>query len=166
MLGGVGEVDLQGLGIQGLQNVSACSFTPIKKEPLEIYRLAGGLLYTERRDLITALYTLLRAVVLDQAAEADIIPDIQKYLEDLINDGLRQRLISLIKELNVKNQLDLVDLCRLILGHCLVLSVLVVRISAATELGERDNTAKQQIAYSMLFFSYYCFCHGCFEFCT
>lgn len=30
------------------------------REPLEILRLAEGLWYTERRDLITALYTLLR----------------------------------------------------------------------------------------------------------
>ncbi|KAI4380661.1 hypothetical protein MLD38_006828 [Melastoma candidum] len=156
------------------------------REPLEIYRLAAGLWYTERRDLITALYTLLRAVVLDQVAEADIIPDIQKYLEDLINDGLRQRLISLIKELNreepagfggplcehhvldsrgtLAERAAVVCRERLILGHCLVLSVLVVRITqkdakdifyilkdAAAELGESDSTAKQQIAYSMLF---------------
>lgn len=33
----------------------------------------------------------------DQAVEADITPDIQKYAEDLINDGLRQRLITIIK---------------------------------------------------------------------
>ncbi|KAL6992056.1 hypothetical protein U1Q18_010167 [Sarracenia purpurea var. burkii] len=70
------------------------------RDPLEILRLAVGLWYTERRDLITALYTLLRAVVLDQGIEADLITDIQKYLEDLIHAGLRQRLISLIKELN------------------------------------------------------------------
>lgn len=30
------------------------------REPLEIFRLSAGLWYTERRDLITALYTLLR----------------------------------------------------------------------------------------------------------
>lgn len=94
------------------------------REPLEIFRLAAGLWYTERRDLITALYTLLRvtlflsalnrfstfggfllffftlllqAVVLDQGLEDDLVSDIQKYLEDLIKGGLRQRLISLMK---------------------------------------------------------------------
>ncbi|RVX10974.1 Nuclear pore complex protein NUP205 [Vitis vinifera] len=74
------------------------------REPLEILRLAEGLWYTERRDLITALYTLLRAVVLDQGLEADLVVDIQKYLEDLINTGLRQRLISLMKVLLVKQE--------------------------------------------------------------
>lgn len=32
------------------------------REPLEIYRLAAGLWYMERRDLITALYILLRVI--------------------------------------------------------------------------------------------------------
>ncbi|KAG6723920.1 hypothetical protein I3842_03G232300 [Carya illinoinensis] len=121
------------------------------REPLEIIRLAAGLWYTERRDLITALYMLFRAVVLDQGLEADIVSDIQKYLEDLINAGLRQRLVSLIKELNREEPAGLggpqceryvldsrgalverqAVVCRerLILGHCLVLSVLVVRTS-------------------------------------
>lgn len=95
------------------------------REPVEILRLAAGLWYTERRDLVTALYILLRvsysslqfqfiffllfglkfyivkellqAVVLDQGLGEDIMADIQKYLEDLINAGLRQRLITLIK---------------------------------------------------------------------
>ena len=40
---------------------------------------------------------LFQAVVLDQGLEADLVVDIQKYLEDLINTGLRQRLISLMK---------------------------------------------------------------------
>lgn len=35
--------------------------------------------------------------MLDQGLDADIVSDVQKYLEDLINSGLRQRLISLIK---------------------------------------------------------------------
>lgn len=39
----------------------------------------------------------LQAVVLDQGLEDEILVDIQKYLEDLINSGNRQRLISLIK---------------------------------------------------------------------
>lgn len=110
------------------------------REPSEIWRLAAGLWYTGRRDLLTALYSLLRvssartpsflgimfvlaqnlafvmffisssllvsvvlwilqAVVLDSGLEADLVADIQKYLEDLINAGLRQRLISLIKVL-------------------------------------------------------------------
>ncbi|CAK7343274.1 unnamed protein product [Dovyalis caffra] len=149
------------------------------REPVEILRLAAGLWYTERRDLITTLHMLLRAVVLDRGLEDDIVSDIQKYLEDLINGGLRQRLISLIKELNLEEPagfggphcehyvLDsrgaLVErqavVCRerLILGHCLVLSVLVVRTSpkdvkdifnclkdSAAELMEGTNTLKHQ----------------------
>ncbi|TXG61268.1 hypothetical protein EZV62_012631 [Acer yangbiense] len=149
------------------------------REPLEIVRLAAGLWYTERRDLITALYILLRAVVLDQGLDEDIVADIQKYLEDLINAGLRQRLISLIKELNREEPAGLGGpLCeryvldsrgalverravvcreRLILGHCLVLSVLVVRTSpkdvkdafsalkdSAAELNESNDTLKHQ----------------------
>ncbi|KAG0484589.1 hypothetical protein HPP92_008668 [Vanilla planifolia] len=32
--------------------------------------------------------------------EADLLAEIQKYLDDLLNSGLRQRLIAIIKELN------------------------------------------------------------------
>lgn len=35
--------------------------------------------------------------MLDQGLEADVQADILNYIEDLINGGLRQRLISLIK---------------------------------------------------------------------
>ncbi|KAJ8753188.1 hypothetical protein K2173_017774 [Erythroxylum novogranatense] len=157
------------------------------REPLEILRLAAGLWYTERRDLLTSLYTLLRAVVLDQGLEIDVMLDIQKYLEDLIDDGLRQRLISLIKQLNREEPAGLGGpLCeryvldsrgalverravvcreRLVLGHCLVLSVLIVRTSpkdvkdiflalkdSAAELVEVNDTLKCQITFSLLFF--------------
>lgn len=93
------------------------------REPLDVFRLGAGLWYTDRRDLLTSLYILLRvmylitcihngsftmslmfylfwslqAVVLDQGLQADLIADIQSYLEDLITSGLRQRLVSLIK---------------------------------------------------------------------
>ncbi|KAL8128568.1 hypothetical protein V2J09_017723 [Rumex salicifolius] len=121
------------------------------REPLEILRLASGLWYTERRDLITALHTLLRAVVLDQGFQDDLLVDVQNYLEDIIKAGLRQRLVSLIKELNrdepagqggpsaenfvidsrgaVVERRAVVSRERHILAHCLVLSVLVVRAS-------------------------------------
>ncbi|PWA94300.1 Nucleoporin Nup186/Nup192/Nup205 [Artemisia annua] len=156
------------------------------RTPLDILRLASGLWYTERRDLITALYTLLRAVVLDQGLDADLQADIIKYVEDLVNSGLRQRLISLIKELNreepaglggpnsERHILDsrgaLVErravVCRerLIIGHCLVLSLLVVRASpkdvkdifatlkdSAGDIGGNTDIVKSQIAYSLLF---------------
>ncbi|KAM1173424.1 hypothetical protein ACFX13_026753 [Malus domestica] len=158
----------------------------MEREPLEILRLAAGLWYTERRDLLTALYTLFRAVVLDQGLEADLVSDIQEYLENLINNGLRQRLISLIKELNREEPAGLggphsehyvldsrgalvgrhavVSRERLILGHCLVLSVMVVRMSSkdikdtffvlkdsAAELSDTNNTMKRQITFSLLF---------------
>ncbi|KAK7258456.1 hypothetical protein RIF29_24034 [Crotalaria pallida] len=156
------------------------------REPLEILRLAAGLYYTERRDLITSLHLLLRAVVLDQGLEDEILVDIQKYMEDLINSGLRQRLISLIKELNREEPSGLggpqceryvldsrgslverravISRERLIIGHCLVLSVLVVRTSpkdvkdifsvlkdSASEVIESDTTVKHQITFSLLF---------------
>ncbi|XLR42136.1 hypothetical protein HN51_020331 [Arachis hypogaea] len=156
------------------------------REPLEIYRLAAGLWYTERRDLITSLHLLLRAAVLDQGLEDDILVDFQKYLEELINSGLRQRLISLIKELNREEPSGLggpqceryvldsrgslverravVARERLILGHCLVLSVLVLRTSpkdvkeifsvlkdSAAEVSDNNATVKHQITFSLLF---------------
>lgn len=121
------------------------------RDPSEILRLTAGLWYTERRDLITALYTLLRAVVLDQGLEGGLVADIQKYMEDLITAGLQQKLISLIKELNREEPSGLggpnserfvldskgalverravVSRERLILVHSLVLSILVVRAS-------------------------------------
>ncbi|KAM6580187.1 hypothetical protein CsatA_003961 [Cannabis sativa] len=156
------------------------------REPLENLRLSAGLWYTERRDLLTALYTLLRAVVLDQGLDADLLFDIQKYLEDLISSGLRQRLISLIKELNRKEPAGLggpqcepyvldsrgalverqavVYRERLILGHCLILSILVIRTGpkdikdifcalkdSAGELSESKDVLKHQITFSLLF---------------
>ncbi|KAK9060723.1 hypothetical protein SSX86_021429 [Deinandra increscens subsp. villosa] len=154
--------------------------------PLDILRLTAGLWFTERRDLITALYTLLRAIVLDQGLEADLQADILKYVEDLISNGLRQRLISLIKELSREEPAGLggpnseryildsrgalverravVSRERLILGHCLVLSLLVVRASpkdvkdilttlkdSAGDIVGSTDIVKNQIAYSLLF---------------
>ncbi|KAK5817530.1 hypothetical protein PVK06_022454 [Gossypium arboreum] len=159
----------------------------VGRGPLEILRLAAGLWYSERRDIMMSLYTLLRAAVIDPGLEAGLVADIQKYLEDLINAGLRQRLISLIKELNREEPAGLggplsehylldsrgalverravVYRERLLLGHCLVLSVLVVRTGpkdvkdvfsvlkdSAAELSESSDTIKHQITHSLLFF--------------
>ncbi|XP_051130999.1 nuclear pore complex protein NUP205 [Andrographis paniculata] len=156
------------------------------REPLEIFRLAAGLWYTERRDLLTAVYTLLRAVVLDQGLEADLVADIQSILGDLITSGLRQRLISLIKELgreeptglgglNSENYIldsrgalverkAVVSRERLILGHCLVLSILIERASSkdvkdiffalkesAGGYSGSNDSLNHQITYSLLF---------------
>ncbi|KAF9620486.1 hypothetical protein IFM89_013103 [Coptis chinensis] len=156
------------------------------RDPLEIYRLAAGIWYTERRHLLDALYTLLRAVVLDQDFDVDLVADIHKYLEDLINAGLRQRMISLMKELNrdepagrggpqaehhirdskgalVERQ-AVVSRERLVVGHCVVLSVLIVRTSAkdvkdvfsvlkdcAAELNGSSGTINCQAVFSLLF---------------
>ncbi|KAL6006312.1 hypothetical protein ACLOJK_040359 [Asimina triloba] len=139
------EVDCVGLLISANQEWGLAG-----REWLEILRLAAGLWYTERRDLITALYTLLRAVVLDQGLEADLVADIQNQLEDLFSSGLRQRLIMLIKELNREEPAGLggphaeryvldsrgalverravVSRERLSLSHCLVLSALTLRM--------------------------------------
>ncbi|KHG08775.1 hypothetical protein F383_13507 [Gossypium arboreum] len=154
----------------------------VGRGPLEILRLAAGLWYSERRDIMMSLYTLLRAAVIDPGLEAGLVADIQKYLEDLINAGLRQRLISLIKELNREEPAGLggplsehylldsrgalverravVYRERLLLGHCLVLSVLVVRTGpkdvkdvfsvlkdSAAELSESSDTIKHQACH-------------------
>ncbi|KAL8040622.1 hypothetical protein ABFX02_10G109900 [Erythranthe guttata] len=156
------------------------------REPLEIFRLSAGLWYTERRDLLTSLYMLFRAVVLDQGLDADLVADIQSYLEDLITSGLRQRLILLIKELRREEPtgsggpnsdshiLDsrgalverkaVITRERLILGHCLVLSMLVERASSkdvkdiffalkesAGEYSGALESSKHQITFSLLF---------------
>uniref|UniRef100_M4D6E4 Nuclear pore complex protein NUP205 n=1 Tax=Brassica campestris TaxID=3711 RepID=M4D6E4_BRACM len=156
------------------------------RDPLEIQRLAIGLWYTGRRDLTSTLYTLLRAVVMDQGVEPDLIADIQGLLEDLIKAGLRQRLITLIKELNREEPSGLGGpLCeqylidsrgalverravvhreRLILGHCLVLSILVDRPGPkdvkdiynvlkdnAVQLTQGNDTINYQINFSLLF---------------
>ncbi|KAJ0238992.1 hypothetical protein HA466_0235130 [Hirschfeldia incana] len=156
------------------------------RDPLEIQRLATGLWYTGRRDLTSTLYTLLRAVVMDQGVEPDLIADIQGLLEDLIKAGLRQRLITLIKELNREEPSGLGGpLCeqylidsrgalverravvhreRLILGHCLVLSILVDRPGPkdvkdiynvlkdnAAQLAQGSDTINYQINFSLLF---------------
>ncbi|XP_047969784.1 nuclear pore complex protein NUP205 isoform X2 [Salvia hispanica] len=159
------------------------------RDPLDIYRLGVGLWYMERRDLLTSLYMLLRATVLDQGLEgleADLVAEIQSYLEDLIASGLRKRFISLIKELKREDPtgvggpnsesyiLDsrgalverkaVISRERLILGHCLVLSILVERASTedvkdilfalrecAMEYTGATDTMKHQIIYSLLF---------------
>ncbi|KAL9686240.1 hypothetical protein QQ045_023695 [Rhodiola kirilowii] len=157
------------------------------RDPTEILRLTEGMWYTERRDIITALYALLRAIVLDQGLDTDVVSDIQRYLEDLFREGLRQRLISLLKELNRREPAGLggpnsehhildsrgslverqavVHRERLILSHCLVLSILVVRTNpkdvkdllvalkdSASELtGCNDDVLRQQITFSLMF---------------
>uniref|UniRef100_A0A0E0JX12 Nuclear pore complex protein NUP205 n=1 Tax=Oryza punctata TaxID=4537 RepID=A0A0E0JX12_ORYPU len=121
------------------------------REPLEIYRLAAGLWYMERRDLITSLYILLRSVVLDQGLDADLMYEIQNQMEALFIEGLRQRIIALVKELNREEStgvgqpssepyvLDfrgalverraIVSRERLSLSHCLALSALIKLMS-------------------------------------
>ncbi|KAG2656841.1 nuclear pore complex protein NUP205-like isoform X2 [Panicum virgatum] len=121
------------------------------REPLEMYRLAAGLWYMERRDLITSLYILLRSVALDQGLDADLMSEIDEQLQPLFNDGLRQRIIALVKELNREEPagigrpsseryvLDfrgalverkaIVSRERLSLSHCLALSTLIKLMS-------------------------------------
>lgn len=156
------------------------------REPVEIFRFAAGLWYTERRDLLTSIYTMLRTVILDQGLDADLIADIQRNLEDLLHSGLRQRLIILTKELHREEPtgfggpnseryiLDsrgalverkaVISRERLILGHCLVLSILVARATpkdvkdmffvlkdCAKEFGGSTDPLQHQITYSLLF---------------
>ncbi|CAN6243490.1 unnamed protein product [Urochloa humidicola] len=121
------------------------------REPLEIYRLAAGLWYMERRDLITSLYILLRSVALGQGLDADLMSEIEEQIQPLFIDGLRQRLIALVKELNREEPagigrpsseryvLDfrgalverraIVSRERLSLSHCLALSALIKLMS-------------------------------------
>ncbi|KAK7281397.1 hypothetical protein RIF29_09354 [Crotalaria pallida] len=53
--------------------------------------------FFELQQISSSFFDSELAVVLDQGLEDEILVDIQKYLEDFINSGLRQRLISLIK---------------------------------------------------------------------
>eukprot|EP01018_Ginkgo_biloba_P012319 Gb_31636 [translate_table: standard] len=156
------------------------------RDPLEILRLSAGLWFTERRALITTLYTLLRAVVLDEGLEHDLVGDIHTYLEELFKSGLRQRLITIIKELNreepagsggpqaeryvldargvLVQRYNVAQRERLSLSQCLVLSTLIVRISAqeandmlsllkdsAADINDFRGIVKLQIAYTTLF---------------
>ncbi|KAH9317382.1 hypothetical protein KI387_019151, partial [Taxus chinensis] len=122
------------------------------REPLEILRLSAGLWFTERRALITTLFTLLRVAVLDEDLENDLLVDIHKFLEELFKSGLRQRLITIIKELNrdepaglggphsdryvldsrgaLVQRYNVAQRERLSLSQCVVLSMLVVRINS------------------------------------
>ncbi|KAJ4808768.1 nuclear pore complex protein (DUF3414) [Rhynchospora pubera] len=122
------------------------------RDKLERYRLAAGLWYMERRDLITSLYILLRSVVLDQGLDPDLLAEIQKHLEDLFNSGLRSRFVTLIRELNraepagygrhtseqyVKDirgtlveRRAIVNRERLSLSQCLALSILISQTSS------------------------------------
>ncbi|KAI8573902.1 hypothetical protein RHMOL_Rhmol01G0311800 [Rhododendron molle] len=145
-LDGSSSHDIQGnLGRFGCRNSRGVFFLPERP-----YMVLGTL----RQQLLYPTWTEDLAVVLDQGLEVDLVADIQKYLEDLISSGLRQRLISLIKELNREEPAGLggrhseryvldsrgalverqAVVCRerLILGHCLVLSILVVRASPAS----------------------------------
>ncbi|PKA64573.1 hypothetical protein AXF42_Ash007319 [Apostasia shenzhenica] len=156
------------------------------REPLEIYRLAAGLWYTERRHVIMSLHTLLRAVVLERGLETDLLAEIQRHLEDLFKSGLRERLIALIKELNREEPVGfggphaerhLIDFRgaiverkavisqeRLLLSHCLVLSMLVSRMGPkdaknllaelrdfAANVDDHNDCAELQISFSVMF---------------
>ncbi|KAJ0619234.1 putative nucleoporin [Helianthus annuus] len=135
--------------------------------PLGILRFTSGLWYTERRDLITALYTLLRAIVLDLRAspKANISykgielnreepaglggPNSERYILDS-RGALVERRAVVCRE-------------RLILSHCLVLSLLVVRASpkdvkdilttlkdSVEDISGSANIVKNQITFSLL----------------
>ncbi|MFS7982208.1 putative nucleoporin [Helianthus anomalus] len=126
--------------------------------PLDILRLTSGLWYTERRDLITALYTLLRAIVLDQGLEADLQADILKYVEDLINSGLRQRLISLIKCHSDDSALGIIMLYFnqkiffiLLPGPKDVKDIFTTLKDSAGDISGSTDIVKNQITFSLLF---------------
>lgn len=156
------------------------------REPLEILRLTAGLWFTERRALITSLQLLLRAVVLDEELDPDLVADIRGYLERLLDGGLRTRLIGLIREMNreepaglggpgvegyvmdsrlaLVQRRNVIQKERLSLCHCLVLSCLIVRMSAqeAKELYNllrecssdeniSQDAVKLQITYTVMF---------------
>ncbi|KAG0620095.1 hypothetical protein M758_4G188900 [Ceratodon purpureus] len=156
------------------------------REPVEILRLSAGLWFTERRALITSLQLLLRAVVLDDELDSDLVADIRLYIERLLDGGLRARLIALIKELNreepaglggpgvepyvmdsrgaLVQRRNVIQKERLSLCHCLVLTCLIVRISAqeakdlfnllkdcASDESLSQDVVKLQITYTIMF---------------
>ena len=91
-------------GTGAIGNSAACSRTLVHRETRSnnssAYAIKGASTSVSFK-LFSAflgfLNLFLQAVVLDRGLEDDIVSDIQKYLEELINGGLRQRLISLIK---------------------------------------------------------------------
>ncbi|EFJ20872.1 hypothetical protein SELMODRAFT_443756 [Selaginella moellendorffii] len=122
------------------------------REPLEGLRLSAGLWFTERRALINSLQLILRAVVLDEELDPDLVVDLRQYIESLIDAGLRKRLVTLIKELGREDpsglggpgvepyvmdargalvlRHDVALRERLSICQCLVFSCLIVRINS------------------------------------
>ncbi|EXB30379.1 hypothetical protein L484_001746 [Morus notabilis] len=75
------------------------------RAPGNFMPFSRALVCGEKRSIDCPLYTIkvnfvLQAVVLDQGLDVDLLCDVQKYLEDLMSSGLRQRLILLIKVLH------------------------------------------------------------------
>lgn len=92
-------------GKRAPRNFASCGWTLVYWEKRSdnslIYTLKGTFSFLYRIFVCHNLKHLslrlpFQAIVLDQGFEADILADIQKYLEELIT-GLRQRFISLIK---------------------------------------------------------------------
>jgi len=93
-------------GKRAPRNFASCGWTLVywekRSDDSLIYTLEGTFSFLYRiffcHNLkLLSLISPFQAVVLDQGFEPDILADIQKYLEELINLGLRQRFISLIK---------------------------------------------------------------------
>ncbi|PKU70654.1 hypothetical protein MA16_Dca018731 [Dendrobium catenatum] len=125
-------------------------WTLFGREPLEIYRLAAGLWYMERRSVITSLHTLLRQELNREEPAGFGGPHSERYVIDF-RGAIVERKAAVAQE-------------RLLLSHCLVLSVLVWRMSpkevkdvfsvlrdCAAEVDESDNTIKLQITISLMF---------------
>lgn len=87
------------LASEGNDILSASSFEIINSVCFGVI-LASVYLYNQSLMLSCRHFGKLQAVVLDPGLDDDLVSDVQKYLEDLLNSGLRQRLISLIKVLN------------------------------------------------------------------
>ncbi|CAM6098602.1 unnamed protein product [Calypogeia fissa] len=141
------EVDCVGLLVAAHQE---CNL--LGREPLEVLRLAAGFWFTERRALISSVQQLLQAVVLDEDLDPDFVGDIRQYLESLLDGGFRERLVSLIKELNreepagsggpgtepyildargaLGQRRELAQKERLSISQCLVFSCLIVRLKS------------------------------------
>ncbi|XP_004305847.1 PREDICTED: uncharacterized protein LOC101295739 [Fragaria vesca subsp. vesca] len=172
-------------------NVSDCmrfirsayqEWASIGGSPQDIIKHAERLWFKERRDLLENLYTILRIQVLGPV-EPEIRSDIANFLESILRSGLRQRILSLLKDVNreepaelvgphseprvldssgiLVQQEDVLSLEKLILGHCLCLSTLVVDspqadikeilLSLIDCVSYLHHTTRQQVAFSLLF---------------
>lgn len=67
------------------------------KAEYQLHLLTELLLVFRNGDCLFSTSVILQAVVLDDELDPDLVADIRLYIERLLDEGLRARLIALIK---------------------------------------------------------------------